>query len=112
MWLQAVVRRKRGCNSSQAWRAQRGTLGDEFFFFCNLDESVPNQMVNLATTLLAVAAKECPVPILIVSNMCETNGWFWFCVGMAILTVLSSGLFVNPKTDDGGRLKDTDENAA
>ena len=41
-------------------------------------------------------------------------GWFWICVGMviAILTVLSGGLFANPISDDCSRQKETDDNAA
>ena len=32
------------------------------------------------------------------SNMCETSGWFWICVGIVIviLMVLSGRPFVNP----------------
>ena len=52
----------------------------------------------VATTLHAVAtaAKDCRVSIWNARNMCETNGWFWICVGMviAILTVMSGGLTV------------------
>ena len=54
----------------------------------------------VATTLPAVAeaAKDRRVAIWNVRNMCETSGWFWICVGMviAMLTVLSGGLFANP----------------
>ena len=44
----------------------------------------------------------------------DTSGWFWICVGMviAVLTVLSSGPFANPISDDCSRQKETDENAA
>ena len=70
----------------------------------------------VATTLRAVAeaAKDCREAIWNVSNMCETSGWFWTCVGMviAILTVLSGGPFANPISDDCSRQKETDENAA
>ena len=69
----------------------------------------------VATTLTAVAeaAKDCRVLIWNVRNMCETSGWFWICVCMviAILTVLSGGLFANPISDDCSRQKETDENA-
>ena len=70
----------------------------------------------VATTLPAVAeaAKDCRVFIWKVRNMCETSGWFGICVGMviAILTVLSSGPFANPISDDCSWQKETDENAA
>ena len=70
----------------------------------------------VATTLTAVAeaAKDYRVLIWNVRNMCETSGWFWICMGMviAILTVLSGGLFANPISDDCSRQKETDENAA
>ena len=70
----------------------------------------------VATTLTAVAeaAKYCRVLIWNVRNMCETSGWFWICVGMviAILTVLSGGLFANPISDDCCRQTETDEDAA
>ena len=40
------------------------------------------------------AARDCRVSIWNVRNVCETNGWFWICVGMVtvILTVLSDHL--------------------
>ena len=60
------------------------------------------------------AARDCRVSIWNVRNVCETNGWFWICVGMvmAILTVLSgvpSGISIS---DDCSQQKETDENAA
>ena len=61
-----------------------------------------------------VAARDCRASIWYVRNMCETSGSFWICVGMVItiLTVLSSGQFVNPISDECGRQKETDKNAA
>ena len=60
------------------------------------------------------AARDCRVSIWNVRNVCETNGWFWICVGMviAILTVLSgvpSGISIS---DDCSQQQETDENAA
>ena len=70
----------------------------------------------VATTLSAVAeaAKVCRVSIWNVRNMCETSGCFWICVGMviAILTVLTGGLCVNPISHGCSRQKETDKNAA
>ena len=58
------------------------------------------------------AARDCHVSIWNVRNVCETNGWFWICVGMviAILTVLSgapSGILQMTSQQ-----KETDENIA
>ena len=71
-------------------------------------------MVVTTLTTVAEAAKDCRVSIWKVRNMCETSDWFWICVGMviAILTVLSDGLFGNPISDDCSRLKETDVNPA
>ena len=60
------------------------------------------------------AARDCRVSTWNVRNICESNGWFWICVGMviAILTVLSgvpSGISIS---DDCSQQKETDENAA
>ena len=70
----------------------------------------------VAATLPAVveAAKDCRVLIWNVRNICETSGWFWICVGLVIVivTVLSGRPFANPISDDCGRQKETDENAA
>ena len=59
-------------------------------------------------------ARDCRVSIWNVRNVCETNGWFWICVGMVmvILTVLSgvpSGISIS---DDCSQQKETAENAA
>ena len=59
------------------------------------------------------AARDCRVSLWNVRNVCQTNGWFWICVGMviAILTVLSgvpSGISIS---DDCSQLKETDKNA-
>ena len=63
---------------------------------------------------LSEAGKDCRVSIWNVRNICETSDWFWMCVGVviAILTVLSGGLFANPILDDSGRQKETDKTAA
>ena len=60
------------------------------------------------------AARDGRVSIWNVRNVCETNGWFWICVGMVIviLTVLSgvpSGISIS---DDCSQQQETDENAA
>ena len=60
------------------------------------------------------AARDSRVSIWNVRNVCETNGWFWICVGMVtvILTVLSgvpSGISIS---DDCSQQKETDKNAA
>ena len=71
-------------------------------------------MVAATLTAVAETATDCRVLIWNVRNMCETSGWFWICVGMVIviLTVLSSGPFANPISDDCSRQRETDENAA
>ena len=60
------------------------------------------------------AARDCHVSIWNVRNVCETNGWFWICVGMviAILTVLSGAPLGISISDDCSQQKETDENAA
>ena len=62
----------------------------------------------------AEAAKDCRASIWNARNMCETSGWFWICAGLviAILMVLSSGLFADPISDDCSRQKETDKSAA
>ena len=60
------------------------------------------------------AARDSRVSIRNVRNVCETNGWFWICVGMviAILTVLSGvppGISIS---DDCSQQKVSDKNAA
>ena len=64
--------------------------------------------------MVAEAEKDCFVLIWYVRNMCEMSGWFWICVGMtiAILTVLSGGLFGHPISADCSRKRETDESAA
>ena len=49
-----------------------------------------------------------------VRNVCETNGWFWICVGMVIviLTVLSGVPSGISTSDDCSQQKETDKNAA
>ena len=64
--------------------------------------------------MVADTAKDSRVLIWNVRNVCETNGWFWICVGMVtvILTVLSgvpSGISIS---DDYSQQKETDKNAA
>ena len=56
------------------------------------------RMVAATPSAVAEAAKACRVLIWNVKNMCETNGWFWICVGMVIviLMVLSGRPFANP----------------
>ena len=82
----AVVRRRRGSSSSQAWRAQRGRLGNKDGRFEANDLAFERNTLRpptgwsswmVAATLPAVAetAKDCRV--LVVSNvrkMCETSG--------------------------------------
>ena len=55
-------------------------------------------MVAATLTAVAEAAKDCRVLIWNVSNMCETSGWFWICVGLVIviLMVLSGRPFAKP----------------
>ena len=55
-------------------------------------------MVSATLTAVAEAAKDCRVLIWNVSNMCETSGWFWICVGLVIviLMVLSGRPFAKP----------------
>ena len=60
------------------------------------------------------AARDSRVSIWNVRTVCETNGWFWICVGMviAILMVLSGGRSGISISDDCSQQKETDENAA
>ena len=104
----AVVRRRRGLSSRQAWRAQRGRPGNKDGRFeandlasernTPFDRQWSSWMVAATLPAVAEAAKDCHVLFWNVRNMCETSGWFWICVGMVIviLTVLSGGPFANP----------------
>ena len=60
------------------------------------------------------AARDCRVSTWNVGSICETNGWFWICVGtvIAILTVLSGAPCGISISDDCSQQKETDENAA
>ena len=122
----AVVRRRRGSSSNQAWRAQRGRPGNKDGRFEATDLAFERDTPSAANGLelmdgggatfstVAEAAKDCRVLIWNVRKMCETGGWFWICVGMVIpiLTVLSGGPFANPISEDCSRQKETDGNAA
>ena len=60
------------------------------------------------------AARDSRVSIWYVRNVCETNGWFWICMGVVkvILTVLSGVPSVISMSDDCSQQKETDKNAA
>ena len=106
------------------WRTQRGRPGveeDRFDFSVERNTLRPPMSSSswslrlVATSFSAIeAARDCRVSIWNVRNVCETNGWFWICVGMviAILTVLSgvpSGISIS---DDCSQQKETHDNAA
>ena len=55
----------------------------------------------VAASFFAIgAARDCRVSIWNVRNICETNGWFWICVGLISVS------------DDCSQQKETDENTA
>ena len=60
------------------------------------------------------APRDSRVSIWNVRNVCETNGWFWICVGMVIviLTVLSSVPSGISISHDCSQQQETDKNAA
>ena len=123
----AVVGRMRGSLVSAfepAWRTQRGRPGveedDSTLLLKGTPLRPPMNSSSWSSRMVAAsfpeveAASDCRVSIWNVTNVRETNGSFWICVGMVrvILTVLSgvpSGISIS---DDCRQQKETDENAA
>ena len=99
LWAEGVVH---WClRSSPAWKQQRGRLESKMIDSALLFKGTPFRppMSSSSWSLRMVAAsfpqveaaRDSHVSIWNVRNVCETNGWFWTCVGtvIAILTMLS-----------------------
>ena len=98
LWAEGVVH---WCLRSSQPGGQRGRPGveDDRFDFTLKGTPLRPPMSSSCWSLRMVAAsfteveaaRDCRVSTWNVRSICETNGWFWICVGMviAILTVLS-----------------------
>ena len=119
LWAEGVIQWCQGPENTtrQTWRRRR-SIRLHFLKGTPLRPPMSSSSWSLrmvaASFLVNEAARDCRVSIWNVRNICDSNGWFWNCVVMAIavLTVLSgvpSGISIS---DDCSQQKETDENAA